>query len=100
MDLFDFHKRYNNVRNLTKGIHRGMRSLCDELGIDYIQFYSARHSFATIARNECGVSKDDIALCLDHSCGKTITDTYIKRDFSIIDRVINKVVEHVFEYEG
>lgn len=98
--LFDFHKRYNNVRNLTKGIHRGMRSLCDELGIDYIQFYSARHSFATIARNECGVSKDDIALCLDHSSGKTITDTYIKRDFSIIDRVINKVVEHVFEYGG
>ena len=51
--LFDFYKRYSNVRNLTKGIHRGMRSLCEELGIDYIQFYSARHSFATIARNEC-----------------------------------------------
>ena len=52
-NLFDFYKRYSNVRNLTKGIHRGMRSLCEELGIDYIQFYSARHSFATIARNEC-----------------------------------------------
>lgn len=30
--LFDFYKRYSNVRNLTKGIHRGMRSLCEELG--------------------------------------------------------------------
>lgn len=97
--LFDFYKRYNNVRNLTKGIHRGMRSLCDELGIDYIQFYSARHSFATIARNECNISKDDISLCLNHSSGKTVTDTYIKQDFSRIDKVINKVVDYVFNNE-
>ncbi|KAA5270037.1 site-specific integrase [Bacteroides faecis] len=95
--LFDFYKRYSNVRNLTKGIHRGMRSLCEELGIDYIQFYSARHSFATIARNECDISKDDISLCLNHSSGKTVTDTYIKQDFLRIDKVINKVVEYVFK---
>lgn len=97
--LFDFYKRYSNVRNLTKGIHRGMRSLCDELGIDYIQFYSARHSFATIARNECNISKDDISLCLNHSSGKTVTDTYIKQDFSRIDKVISKVVDYVFYNE-
>lgn len=95
-NLFDFYKRYDNVRYMTKGIHRGMRSLCGELGIDYIQFYSARHSFATIARNECDISKDDISLCLNHSSEKTITDTYIKRDFSRIDKVINKVVDYVF----
>lgn len=94
--LFDFYKRYSNVRNLTKGIHRGMGSLCEEIGIDYIQFYSARHSFATIARNECNISKDDISLCLNHSSGKTVTDTYIKQDFSRIDKVINKVVDYVF----
>ena len=96
-NLFDFYKRYSNVRNLTKGIHRGMRSLCEELGIDYIQFYSARHSFATIARNECDISKDDISLCMNHSSGKTVTDTYIKQDFLRIDKVINKVVEYVFK---
>lgn len=94
--LFDFYKRYNGVRNMTKGIHRGMRSLCEELGIDYIQFYSARHSFATIARNECDISKDDISLCLNHSSGKSITDTYIKKDFARIDKVINKVADYVF----
>lgn len=96
--LFDFYKRYTGNRTLTKGIHRGMKVLCEELEIDYIQFYSARHSFATIARNECNISKDDISLCLNHSSGKTITDTYIKSDFSRIDKVINKVVEYVFEY--
>ena len=73
-----------------------MRYLCEEIGIDYIQFYSARHSFATIARNECDISKDDISLCLNHSDGKTITDTYINRDFSRIDKVISKVADYVF----
>ena len=94
--LFDFYKRYTGNRTLTKGIHRGMKVLCEELGIDYIQFYSARHSFATIARNDCNVSKDDIALCLNHSSGHNITDTYIKQDFSRIDDVINKVAQFVF----
>lgn len=94
--VFDFHTRYIDVRSLTKCFHRGMRSLCEELGIENIQFYSARHSFATIARNDCGVSKDDIALCLNHSSGRSITDVYIKQDFSIIDTVVNKVVKHVF----
>lgn len=97
--VFDFHRRFAGARNLTKGIHRGMRTLCEELGIDYIQFYSARHSFATIARNDCNVSKDDIALCLNHSSGHSITDTYIKQDFSRIDGVIKKVVDFVFHPE-
>lgn len=94
--VFDFHHRFSDSRNLTKGIHRGMRTLCEELEIDYIQFYSARHSFATIARNDCNVSKDDIALCLNHSSGYSVTDTYIKQDFSRIDDVIIKVVDFVF----
>lgn len=97
--VFDFHRRFTDSRNLTKGIHRGMRTLCEELGIDYIQFYSARHSFATIARNDCDVSKDDIALCLNHSSGHSITDTYIKQDFSRIDMVIKKVIDFVFHPE-
>lgn len=93
---FDFYKRYADARSLTKCFHRGMKGLCEQLGIEYIQFYSARHSFATIARNDCGVSKDDIAICLNHSSDKSVTDIYIKRDFSIIDTVIGKVVDYVF----
>lgn len=98
-DVFDFNTRYGSSRELTKAIHRGMRSLCEELGIEYMQFYSARHSFATIARNDCGISKDDIALCLAHSSGRTVTDTYLKTDFSKIDTAVCKVVDFVFHPE-
>lgn len=59
-------------------------------------FHCARHSFATIARNDCGVGMDDIALCLTHASFYRVTDTYVKPDFSRVDRVIEKVVDYVF----
>lgn len=58
--------------------------------------HTARHSFATIARNDCGVSKDDISMCLTHSSGLDITDRYIEKDWKIIDRVQHKVLTLVF----
>lgn len=68
-----------------------------ELSLPNLTYYAARHSFATIARNECDISMDDIALCLTHESGHDITDTYVKLDFSRVDNVINKVVDHVFK---
>lgn len=53
-----------------------------ELDIYYVEFYSASHSFATIARNDCNISKDDIGLLLNYFSNGSITDVYIKKDFS------------------
>lgn len=50
-----------------------------------------------IARNKCGVSKDNVSLCLTHESSNSITDTYIDIDFTIVDNVINKVMDYVFE---
>ena len=58
--------------------------------------HAARHSFATIARNDCNVPMEDIALCLTHRSGFDITDTYVKPDFSRVDRVIRQVLDFVF----
>lgn len=59
-------------------------------------FHCSRHSFATIARNDCGFGKDDIAMCLNHSSGRSVTDSYIKEDYSVIEKVIKGVVKFVF----
>lgn len=77
-------------------VNSGLYKISDELGIPHVCYYTARHSFATIARNNCNVSKDDISLCLTHQSGLKITDTYINPDFTRIDAVINKVVNFVF----
>jgi integrase len=46
----------------------------------------ARHTWATIARNDCSINKDDIALCLGHEdADNKVTDIYIRYDYSIID---------------
>lgn len=56
----------------------------------------ARHSWATIARNECKISKDDVALCLGHEDeDNNVTDMYINYDYSIIDESNRKVIDFI-----
>jgi integrase len=98
--VFDFYKRYSSAKAFNTAIYKGMKTMCEELEIDYIQFYSARHSFATIARNDCNISKDDIGMCLNHSTTASITDVYIKKDFTRIDEVIKIVVDFVLNKES
>lgn len=95
--VFDFYKRYSTGENFIRAVNKGLAELCKEAGIkDNVTTYVARHSFATIARNECGVSKDDISMCLTHSSGLDITDRYIEKDWKIIDRVQEAVIGLVF----
>lgn len=55
-----------------------------------------RHTWATIARNDCRIDKDDVALCLGHSDeDNRVTDLYIKYDYSIIDESNRKVLDFI-----
>ena len=80
--------RYSSFSNLDRAVNEGLKALCKSLKIAPITFYWARHSFATLARNKCRMSKDDVALALNHidSTHKT-TDIYIEKDWSIVDDV-------------
>lgn len=94
---FVFHRYFRDVAGFHQSLRCGMNHICDEiLGMDHLTIYVARHTFATIARNDCGVSVDDIALCLTHKSSSPITDVYIKKDFSRVDAVIDKVASFVF----
>ena len=56
----------------------------------------ARHTWATIARNDCRIDKDDVALCLGHEdADNKVTDIYIRYDYSIIDESNRKVIDFV-----
>ena len=94
--LFRFADKYVNHYRLNVALCRGLKVIGEDTGIGNLQFYCARHSFATIARNDCGVGMDDIALCLTHASFYRVTDTYVKPDFCRVDRVIEKVVDYVF----
>lgn len=70
--------------------------LCKKYGFDHITPYWFRHTWSTIARNDCGISKDDIDLCLAHAGNNPMADVYIRPDWSRIDNANRKVLDFVF----
>ena len=93
--LFDFGES-RDVRCATRNIAMSVDRLCKETGFKHVSPYSFRHTWATIARNECDISKDDIDLCLNHVGQNKMADVYIKPDWSRIDRANRKVLDYVF----
>ena len=55
--LFTFRKRYSSASDFNRSLNIGLKDIGRELNIDNLQFYSARHSMATIAVNDVGISK-------------------------------------------
>lgn len=92
-------KRYATPDGLNRALREGFKiiaALLPDLAGKLptgLSMYYARHSFATIARNICGFSKDDVALAMNHrDLSNTVTDIYIAKDWSIVDRVQSAVV--------
>lgn len=69
---------------------QAMEKLSERLGFKFT-FYSARHSFATIARNVLKVDKSTIDECLTHIGDHRMTDVYIERDYSAVNSVCSGV---------
>lgn len=90
-----FHKRYGNHTDFVKNVNIGLKQFAETIGLEApITSYWARHSWATIARNDCGGCKDDINLALNHvDKGMAVTDIFIAKDWSIIDRANRKVID-------
>lgn len=89
----NFYHTYANERTLNTAVNKGLKDIGKALDIKDLEFYSARHSWATIARNDCNISKDDISLCLNHrDLSSAVTDKYITKDWSRIDKANKKVI--------
>jgi integrase len=85
--------RYSTYKGLDTALSKGMKLVTKSLDIPAITFYWGRHTFANSARNDCRMSKDDIALALNHvDHGHQTTDIYISKDWKIVDEVQAKVI--------
>ena len=96
---FNFFVRYTTHKQFVHKVNIHLKKVGDAVGIPDLTLYAARHSWATIARNECGVSMDDVAMSLNHKSGHDVTDTYIKKDWGRIDEANRKVIDFVFYKE-
>ncbi|MDB5024520.1 MAG: recombinase, partial [Mucilaginibacter sp.] len=80
--------KYTTYNGLDTSLSKGLRELRQLSGVPDITFYWARHTFATLARNKCRMTKDDVALALNHvDEGHRTTDIYIDKDWGIVDEV-------------
>lgn len=93
----DFSTRYSTTENFCRYVNKGLKRLLPELGGE-ITTYFTRHSWATIATNECGVPFDIVHQALVHSRSKEdkVTEIYIKKDFTPIWEANRKVIDFVF----
>jgi len=95
--VFSFHKMYSNMSEFNKAINKGLKQVGDELGIERLQFYSARHSFATIAVNDVGIPIYTVNDMLCHLDGNMrITLLYIKKKFDPMNEANFKFLHFVF----
>lgn len=94
--LFSFFQRNVSHQQFNRAVNEHLKVIGKELEIENLTFYAARHSWATIARNNCGISMDDVSMCLNHKSGYSTTDQYIKRDWSLIDKINRKVIDYLF----
>ncbi len=73
-----------------------MAQLSRETGIPALKFYALRHSFGSIARNNCRLDLGFIGEALNHvEKGRSTTRIYIERDWSIVDEVQEAVLNYI-----
>ena len=96
--VFNFYERFTTMESFNRAINIGLKEVGKELGIDKLQFYAARHSMATIAVNEVGISKYIVNDMLNHADQSLkITELYIKKDFSHINEANVKLLDYVLK---
>ena len=58
--------------------------------------YKARHTWATIAQNDCDANLYEVAFGMNHSHGLNITRGYVKIDFTPAWELNAKVIDFIF----
>ena len=94
--LFNFSERYTTPETFNQNLNLGLKDVGDAVKIKGLNFYQARHTFATLSRNLMRFSKSDVDEALNHVGSYDIADVYIAKDFSIINDNNAKLIKKVF----
>lgn len=94
--VFGFYNWYSSVDAFTAALNIGLKKIGDLLGVDDLEFYAARHTWATLAANDAGVDKFTVHTALNHVDEKMkVTDLYIRKSWDPIDKANQKVLKYV-----
>jgi integrase len=95
---FNFYDRYSSLSTFNQNINKGLKQVGNEVGIEDLTYYSARHSMATIAINKVRINKYIVNDMLCHTdTSMRMTDLYIEKDFAPINEANFKLLDYVFK---
>jgi len=95
--VFKFYRLYKTEKNFNRAINLGLKNIGKELKLVDLEYYAARHSWATIALNKVGIDKYVVHEALNHiDESMRVTDIYIERDFVNENKANAKVIKYVF----
>lgn len=111
--LFDFYTKYADEAQFNRAINVGLNKVEEYINneitkenkkrkekiplIQNLQFYQARHTWASIARNDLRIDKYTVNDALCHVDKEMrVTDLYIKKDFTLVNEANKKVVDFVY----
>ena len=97
-NLLMFSTRYGTDAEFNRAMNIGLKEVGRLCGVSGLTTYHARHTWATLARNEVGVTLGDVGEALNHSPrgSERVTDIYVERDFSRVWDTNRKVLDLVF----
>ncbi len=93
---FNFYRNYVNYEGLNKSINKGLKDVGKVVKVDDLEYYAARHSWATIALNKVRIDKYTVHAALNHvDDGMKVTDIYLDKDWSLINDANRKVIDYI-----
>jgi integrase len=98
--LFSFHNRFCGSDSFGANANTGIKQVCKSLGLpeeDWYCCYTFRHTWATIAQNDCGATMEEVGFALNHSQRHSkVTRGYVKIDFTPAWELNEKVIDFIF----
>lgn len=97
--LFNFHRRMTSSDSFSANANKGIRKICESMGMhkdEWYCVYTFRHTWGTVAQNECGAGIEEVAFGMNHSSGHRVTRGYLKINFAPAWELNEKVVDFIF----
>ena len=97
--LFNFHLRYCDSDSFSANVNNGIKKICEDMGMakeDYYCVYTFRHTWGTIAQNDCDANLYEVAFGMNHSHGFKVTRGYVKLDYSPAWKLNAKLIDFIF----
>ncbi len=92
--VFVFYRKFPSVNTFSCSLNTALKRIGKIIGEGDLEFYAARHTWATIALNDAGVDKYTVHQALNHvDPSMSVTDCYIKKSWKPIDEANRKVID-------